>query len=49
MYFDKPDIIGVPVDIDNDVQLAMTINGMAMLALGMFPASLLSLCVSVFS
>lgn len=49
MYFDKTEVNSVPADIGNGVQMIMTINGMAMLALGMFPASLLSLCASVFS
>ncbi len=44
MYFDKPvdDTPLVPVGIDT--QVLLTINGLSMLALGLFPAGLLGLC-----
>ncbi len=44
MYFDKPvdDTPLAPVGMDT--QVLLTVNGLSMLALGMFPAGLLALC-----
>lgn len=46
MYFDKP-LETEPIIAGYDVRLAMGINGMAVLALGIFPGALLSLCARV--
>jgi NADH-quinone oxidoreductase subunit N len=47
IYFDKAEIL-VPVDAGAGARFAVTVNGLAMLALGMFPAVLLSLCEAAF-
>jgi NADH-quinone oxidoreductase subunit N len=48
MYFDKPldDTPLAPVGMDT--QVLLTVNGLSMLALGMFPAGLLALCNAAF-
>jgi NADH-quinone oxidoreductase subunit N len=47
MYFD--DAVDVqPLECGRDMQIALSTNGLAILALGMYPAALMSLCVSVF-
>ena len=43
MYFDKP-VDTQPVTGGLDTQVVLTLNGLAMLALGLFPAGLLSVC-----
>lgn len=43
MYFDQP-ADESPITLGMDAQLALSLNGLLMLVLGMFPASLLSLC-----
>ncbi len=48
IYFDKP-IIDAPVDGTRDARIAVSINGLSMLVLGMFPAALLSLCERAFA
>jgi len=48
MYFDKPESADVLV-INTDLQLAMSVNGLAVLLLGLFPGGLLALCLNVFS
>jgi NADH-quinone oxidoreductase subunit N len=47
IYFDKAEIL-VPVDAGAGARFAVTVNGLSMLALGMFPAVLLSLCEAAF-
>jgi NADH-quinone oxidoreductase subunit N len=47
IYFDKAEIVA-PVDAGTGARFAVTVNGLAMLALGMFPAALLSLCEAAF-
>ena len=49
MYFDKPvdDTPLAPVGIDT--QLLLSVNGLSMLALGIFPAGLLTLCSAALS
>ena len=44
MYFDKPEET-LPVQAGWDAQLAMGVNGLAMLALGIFPGGLMTLCL----
>lgn len=48
MYFDKP-VDETPLTAGLDTQIALSVNGLSMLALGMFPAGLLSLCAAAFS
>lgn len=45
MYFDKP-IDDSPVIADIDARIMISVNGLAMLILGMFPAGLISLCAT---
>lgn len=48
IYFDKP-ITQLPLEASWDARVAISINGLAMLLLGLFPASLFTLCQSAFS
>jgi len=48
MYFDKPESDEALV-INTDLQGAMSVNGLAVLLLGLFPGGLLALCLNVFS
>ena len=43
MYFDKP-ISDVVIQPSIDTQIIVSVNGLAMLVLGMFPAALFSAC-----
>ncbi|MCU7923766.1 MAG: NADH-quinone oxidoreductase subunit NuoN [Candidatus Thiodiazotropha sp. (ex Dulcina madagascariensis)] len=45
MYFDQP-IDETPLTVGMDTRLVLSLNGLAMLFLGLFPAGLLSLCKS---
>jgi NADH-quinone oxidoreductase subunit N len=45
MYFDKPED-ETPIRAGMDTRIALSVNGLAMLVLGMFPAALLSLCAA---
>ena len=45
MYFDKP-IDDTPLTASLDTRIALSVNGLMMLALGMFPAAILSLCAA---
>jgi NADH-quinone oxidoreductase subunit N len=46
MYFDKPETEG-PLQVNTDMQIAVSVNGLAVLGLGLFPGGLLALCTSV--
>ena len=48
MYFDDA-VDTQPLECGRDMQIALSTNGLAILALGLYPAALMSLCVSVFS
>ncbi len=48
MYFDKP-VDDMPLSVGGDTQVVMSLNGLSMLVLGMFPASLMALCQSAFA
>ena len=48
MYFDQPED-ATPLDASLDMRVAMTANGLAVLALGIFPGALLALCASALS
>jgi NADH-quinone oxidoreductase subunit N len=45
MYFDKPED-DTPISAGMDTQIALSVNGLAMLGLGVFPAALLSICAA---
>lgn len=47
IYFDKP-TTDAPILASGGVRVAMTVNGLAILLLGLFPAALLGLCQSAF-
>ena len=47
MYFDKP-IESAPLGASLDAQVMMSINGLAMLGFGLFPAALLGVCRTAF-
>jgi NADH-quinone oxidoreductase subunit N len=48
MYFDKP-VSDLPIETSGGARLAITVNGVGMLLLGMYPAVLFSLCSAAFS
>jgi len=48
MYFDKPET-DEPLVASTDTRILVTVNGLAMLGLGVFPGGLMALCVSAFS
>ena len=48
MYFDEAED-AQPLQCGRDMQIALSTNGLAILALGFYPAALMSLCVSVFN
>jgi NADH-quinone oxidoreductase subunit N len=48
MYFDEA-VDKQPLECGRDMQIALSTNGLAILALGIYPAALMSLCVSIFS
>ncbi|NKN32015.1 NADH-quinone oxidoreductase subunit NuoN [Marichromatium bheemlicum] len=48
IYFDKPEEDAPALASSGGVRVAMSLNGLALLALGVFPATLLALCQSVF-
>jgi len=48
MYFEEPDEV-VPVTAGFDVRLVLSLNGLAVLIIGIFPNSLLALCAAAFT
>jgi NADH-quinone oxidoreductase subunit N len=48
IYFDKPDADMPVLTTSGGVRVAMSLNGLSLLALGIFPATLLSWCQSAF-
>lgn len=48
MYFDKP-VDNTPIHASMDIRMALSINGVAILALGLYPTVLITLCVSTFT
>jgi len=48
MYFDEPEA-EQPLMVRADLQIAMSLNGLAMLGLGLFPGGLLAVCSAVMS
>jgi len=48
MYFEQPDDV-TEINADLDVRLVLSVNGMAVLILGIFPNGLLALCAAAFA
>ena len=48
MYFDDA-VDTQPLECGRDMQITLSANGLAILALGLYPAALMSLCISVFN
>jgi NADH-quinone oxidoreductase subunit N len=48
MYFDAPET-GEPLTVSTDLQIAVSLNSLAVLGLGLFPGGLLALCNSVLA
>lgn len=48
MYFEEPEKI-IPVTSSLDARIAITINGLGILLLGLFPSTLIELCRQVFA
>jgi NADH-quinone oxidoreductase subunit N len=48
MYFDEP-VEQQPISCGRDMQIALSTNSIAILALGLYPAGLMSICAAVFS
>ena len=48
MYFDEP-VSSEPLAINTDLQIAVSTNSLLVLALGLFPGALLTLCNSVLA
>ncbi|PCJ50907.1 MAG: NADH-quinone oxidoreductase subunit NuoN [Gammaproteobacteria bacterium] len=48
IFFDKPED-DTPLEADMDMKVALSINGLAMIGLGLFPTLILSYCVKVFA
>ncbi len=47
IYFDKP-VDETPIQASMDIRLTLSLNGLAILALGLYPTALISLCISAF-
>jgi len=48
MYFDEP-VDDSPLGGSADVRFVLSLNGLAVLGLGIFPAGLMGLCLQVLS
>ena len=48
MFFDKP-LTEEPISSDMSMRVTLSLNGLSMLALGLFPAVILNYCIAVFS
>jgi NADH-quinone oxidoreductase subunit N len=46
MYFDRAEA-PAPLEVSTDLRIAVSVNGLAVLALGLFPGALLTVCASV--
>lgn len=49
MYFDKPSDEQVVIDAPADMRIMLSVNAMAVLALGISPGALMAICATVFS
>ena len=48
VYFDKPTDV-TPLQASMDIRLTLSLNGLAILALGLYPTALITLCISTFA
>ena len=48
VYFDKP-VDQTPLQASMDIRLTLSVNGLAILALGLYPTALITLCFSTFA
>ncbi len=48
VYFDKP-MDETPLQASMDIRLTLSLNGLAILAIGLYPTALITLCVSTFA
>jgi len=48
IFFDKPEV-ETPIEADLDLKVVLSLNGVAMIVLGLFPGVILSYCIQVFS
>lgn len=48
VYFDKP-VDETPLQASMDIRLTLSVNGLAILALGLYPTALITLCFSTFA
>ncbi|MBK5970122.1 MULTISPECIES: NADH-quinone oxidoreductase subunit NuoN [Thiorhodovibrio] len=48
IYFDKPAEDSTPLQLAGDARIAISVNGLAVLFFGIFPASLLGICTAAF-
>ena len=48
MYFDASET-QEPLVVSTDMQIAVSLNGLAVLALGLFPGGLLAVCAAVLA
>ncbi len=48
IFFDKPEV-DTPLEAGMDMKIALSINGLAMIVLGVFPTLILGYCIQVFS
>lgn len=48
IFFDKPEV-DTPLEADMDMKIALSLNGLAMIGLGLFPTVILGYCIKVFS
>ena len=49
MYFEEPEEDAQPIEAASDVRLLVTVNGIALLALGIVPGWLLEYCLRAFA
>ena len=48
IFFDKPEV-DTPLEASLDLQIVLSVNGLAMIGLGLFPGLILSYCIQAFN
>jgi len=48
VYFDKP-VDTTPIQASMDIRLTLSLNGLAILAIGLYPTALITLCMTTFA
>jgi NADH-quinone oxidoreductase subunit N len=48
IFFDKPEV-DTPIEASLDLQIVLSVNGLAMIGLGLFPGLILSYCIQAFN